>query len=136
MGLEGIVSKRTDAPYRSGPSKTWLKSKNPASEAVRREREMRLKCGVGFRQLRTCRRTRPVPRALASTLLYLTRTRCGGPWDAPPSRGHPPRGVWSRRSPGGRRDDGRGLFKRKARASGPGLATTMGRPVDQAAADL
>ena len=39
MGLEGIVSKRTDAPYRSGPSKTWLKSKNPASEAVRRERE-------------------------------------------------------------------------------------------------
>ena len=39
MGLEGIVSKRIDAPYRSGPSKTWLKSKNPASEAVRRERE-------------------------------------------------------------------------------------------------
>jgi hypothetical protein len=34
MGLEGIVSKRTDAPYRS-----WLKSKNPASAAVRRERE-------------------------------------------------------------------------------------------------
>jgi hypothetical protein len=28
-----------DAPYRSGPSKVWLKSKNPASEAVRRERE-------------------------------------------------------------------------------------------------
>jgi ATP-dependent DNA ligase len=39
MGLEGIVSKRTGAPYRSGPSKVWLKSKNPASEAVRRERE-------------------------------------------------------------------------------------------------
>jgi bifunctional non-homologous end joining protein LigD len=39
MGLEGIVSKRTDAPYRSGPSKTWLKSKNPASKAVPRERE-------------------------------------------------------------------------------------------------
>ena len=39
MGLEGIVSKRTDAPYRSGRSRTWLKSKNPASEAVRRERE-------------------------------------------------------------------------------------------------
>jgi hypothetical protein len=38
IGLEGIVSKRTDSPYRSGPSKTWLKSKNPASEAVRRER--------------------------------------------------------------------------------------------------
>jgi bifunctional non-homologous end joining protein LigD len=39
LGLEGIVSKRVDAPYRSGPSKTWLKSKNPASEAVRLERE-------------------------------------------------------------------------------------------------
>jgi bifunctional non-homologous end joining protein LigD len=42
MGLEGIVSKRTDAPYRSGPSKTWLKPKNPASEVVRREREEEL----------------------------------------------------------------------------------------------
>jgi ATP-dependent DNA ligase len=39
MGLERIVSKRTDAPYRSGRSRTWLKSKNPASAAVRRERE-------------------------------------------------------------------------------------------------
>jgi ATP-dependent DNA ligase len=39
LGLEGIVSKRTDALYRSGPSMVWLKSKNPASEAVRRERE-------------------------------------------------------------------------------------------------
>jgi bifunctional non-homologous end joining protein LigD len=39
MGLEGIVSKWIDAPYRSGPSRTWLKSKNPTSAAVRRERE-------------------------------------------------------------------------------------------------
>ncbi|WP_231169050.1 ATP-dependent DNA ligase [Bradyrhizobium sp. 41S5] len=39
LGLEGIVSKRIDAPYRSGASKTWLKSKNPASAAVRRERD-------------------------------------------------------------------------------------------------
>jgi hypothetical protein len=30
------VSKRTDAPYRSGPSMVWLK--NRASEAVRRAR--------------------------------------------------------------------------------------------------
>ena len=28
-GLEGIVSKRLDAPYKSGPSKIWLKIKNP-----------------------------------------------------------------------------------------------------------
>jgi bifunctional non-homologous end joining protein LigD len=39
MGLEGIVSKRTDAPYRSGPSRTWVKSKNPAGAPVRREGE-------------------------------------------------------------------------------------------------
>jgi ATP-dependent DNA ligase len=39
MGLEGIVSKRTDAPYRGGPSRRWVKSNNPASAAVRRERE-------------------------------------------------------------------------------------------------
>ena len=37
--ITASVSKRTDAPYRSGPSKVWLKAKNPASEAVRRERE-------------------------------------------------------------------------------------------------
>ena len=39
MGLEGIVSKRKNSPYRSGRSPDWLKSKNPASEAVRREQE-------------------------------------------------------------------------------------------------
>jgi ATP-dependent DNA ligase len=31
MGLEGIVSKRLAAPYRSGPSGDWLKAKNPDS---------------------------------------------------------------------------------------------------------
>ena len=25
LGLEGLVSKKLDAPYRSGPSKTWIK---------------------------------------------------------------------------------------------------------------
>jgi len=39
MGLEGIVSKRKDSPYRSGRSSDWLKMKNPASEAVLREAE-------------------------------------------------------------------------------------------------
>ena len=33
MGLEGIVSKRLTAPYRSGPSRDWLKIKNPNSPA-------------------------------------------------------------------------------------------------------
>jgi bifunctional non-homologous end joining protein LigD len=39
MGLEGIVSKRLTAPYRSGPSRDWLKVKNPDSPAVIRARE-------------------------------------------------------------------------------------------------
>jgi bifunctional non-homologous end joining protein LigD len=39
LGFEWIVSKRIDAPYHSGPCKTWLKSKNPLSAAVQRERE-------------------------------------------------------------------------------------------------
>ena len=36
MGLEGIVSKRKNSTYRSGPSRDWLKSKNPACAAVKR----------------------------------------------------------------------------------------------------
>ena len=39
MGLEGIVVKRKDSTYRSGRSPDWLKMKNPACEAVRREAE-------------------------------------------------------------------------------------------------
>ena len=34
MGLEGIVSKRKDSPYKSGRSPHWLKMKNPACETV------------------------------------------------------------------------------------------------------
>ena len=41
MGLEGIVSKRLTAPYRSGPSRDWIKDKNPDSPAMRRAREGR-----------------------------------------------------------------------------------------------
>ena len=36
LGLEGIVSKRRDAPYRHGRSRTWLKVKNPERTAVLR----------------------------------------------------------------------------------------------------
>jgi bifunctional non-homologous end joining protein LigD len=39
MGLEGIVSKRLSAPYRSGPSRDWIKVKNPDSPAMIRARE-------------------------------------------------------------------------------------------------
>ena len=38
-GLEGIVSKRLGSRYRSGRSKDWLKFKNPACAAVKREAE-------------------------------------------------------------------------------------------------
>jgi bifunctional non-homologous end joining protein LigD len=36
LGLEGIVSKKLDAPYKSGPSKVWLKIKNPKAPAATR----------------------------------------------------------------------------------------------------
>jgi bifunctional non-homologous end joining protein LigD len=39
LGLEGIVSKRLSAPYRSGPSRDWIKVKNPDSPAMIRARE-------------------------------------------------------------------------------------------------
>jgi ATP-dependent DNA ligase len=39
VGLEGIVSKRLTAPYRPGPSRDWMKVKNPDSPAMVRARE-------------------------------------------------------------------------------------------------
>jgi bifunctional non-homologous end joining protein LigD len=36
LGLKGIVSKKLDAPYKSGPSKVWLKIKNPKAPAATR----------------------------------------------------------------------------------------------------
>jgi bifunctional non-homologous end joining protein LigD len=39
LGLEGIVSKRSGSPYRSGRSPDWLKMKNPDAPAVKREAE-------------------------------------------------------------------------------------------------
>jgi ATP-dependent DNA ligase len=36
---EGIVSKRLGSPYVSGRSRHWIKSKNPAAPAVKREAE-------------------------------------------------------------------------------------------------
>ncbi|HEX9071978.1 MAG TPA: hypothetical protein VF852_08520 [Pseudolabrys sp.] len=36
VGLGGIVSKKVDAPYRSGPSKSWIKVKNPKAPAATR----------------------------------------------------------------------------------------------------
>jgi bifunctional non-homologous end joining protein LigD len=39
MGLEGIVSKRLNSPYRSGKVKSWLKVTNPKAAAVLRVQE-------------------------------------------------------------------------------------------------
>jgi bifunctional non-homologous end joining protein LigD len=36
LGLEGIVSKKFDSPNKSGPSKAWLKIKNPSAPAATR----------------------------------------------------------------------------------------------------
>ena len=39
LGCEGIVSKRLGSPYRSGRVDCWVKVKNPAAPAVKREAE-------------------------------------------------------------------------------------------------
>jgi hypothetical protein len=39
LGCEGIVSKRLGSSYRSGRADCWVKVKNPAAPAVRREAE-------------------------------------------------------------------------------------------------
>jgi ATP-dependent DNA ligase len=36
LGLEGVVSKRADRPYRAGRSKDWIKIKNRKHPAYRR----------------------------------------------------------------------------------------------------
>ncbi|MBV9751847.1 MAG: DNA ligase [Hyphomicrobiales bacterium] len=39
LGLEGIVSKHVAHPYRSGPSRSWRKVKNPLHPSIARVRE-------------------------------------------------------------------------------------------------
>jgi bifunctional non-homologous end joining protein LigD len=36
LGLEGTVSKRLTSVYKSGPSKSWIKVKNPKAPAATR----------------------------------------------------------------------------------------------------
>ena len=38
LGAEGIVLKKVDSAYQSGPCRVWIKVHNPASIAVQRER--------------------------------------------------------------------------------------------------
>jgi bifunctional non-homologous end joining protein LigD len=39
MMLEGLVSKRRDSRYRAGPSRDWIKVKNPKSPAMKRAKD-------------------------------------------------------------------------------------------------
>jgi bifunctional non-homologous end joining protein LigD len=39
FGLEGLVSKHRERPYRAGPSPTWLKVKNPKHPAMNRVKD-------------------------------------------------------------------------------------------------
>jgi ATP-dependent DNA ligase len=39
MMLEGLVSKRRDSRYRAGPSRNWIKVKNPKSPAMNRAKD-------------------------------------------------------------------------------------------------
>jgi len=41
LGAEGIVSKKVDGTYRSGPCRVWIKVLNPASIAVPRKRSQK-----------------------------------------------------------------------------------------------
>jgi bifunctional non-homologous end joining protein LigD len=41
LGAEGIVSKRVNGTYHSGPCRAWIKVRNPAGIAVQRERSER-----------------------------------------------------------------------------------------------
>ena len=42
MGMEGVVSKRLDAPYVSGPCKTWIKVKTSTWREANRDRWQRM----------------------------------------------------------------------------------------------
>ena len=39
LGLEGIVSKKLSLGYKSGPSKAWIKVKNPNAPAATRAKD-------------------------------------------------------------------------------------------------
>ena len=79
MGLEGIVSKRKDSMYRSGRSPDWLKMKNLAAPAVKREEEQSVRQELAARSVTfacnrgesSCqqKRLRPSSRALKHGLL-------------------------------------------------------------------
>ncbi len=65
MGLEGIVAKRRDRPYRSGRSPDWIKVKNPDAPAATRV--------IDSTQTGHCRIARKVPSGPADKRCGLTQ---------------------------------------------------------------
>jgi bifunctional non-homologous end joining protein LigD len=86
MGLEGIVSKRLGSRYVSGRTRLWLKFKNPAAPAVKREAEEDWAGSAGGRKGRVAARhpapsrpfspkSRPTASADDRALVVLSRMR-------------------------------------------------------------
>jgi len=48
LGLEGLVSKHRDRPYRAGRSPHWVKMKNPKHPAMTRVQDAHRWCGRSF----------------------------------------------------------------------------------------
>ena len=47
FGLEGIVSKRREQPYRSGPNSGWIKVKSAAWREANRDPQLFTNCALG-----------------------------------------------------------------------------------------
>jgi hypothetical protein len=122
-GLEGIVSKRLSAPYRSDPSRDWIKVKNPDSPAMQRRGRGDL-AGLMPRQTPErddafFGRAAPIAARRGSPLSGWRRTTARHPVDwIRATTGFPRRAAQSR--PHGRSHEGPGRAKiaREARSSG------------------
>ena len=82
LGAEGIVSKRLGSRYRSGRSPDWLKFKNPAAPAVKREAERlgSVRAGLAPSASKAASHRRPGSRspAFASSMIFwATASRVG-----------------------------------------------------------
>ena len=71
LGCEGIVSKRLDSRYRAGRTRDWLKFKNPAAPAVKREAEE----DWGWERWRRCKEPRLAAGAQAGGKRPAQKTR-------------------------------------------------------------
>jgi hypothetical protein len=77
LGFEGIVSKRLGAPYRSGPSRGWIKVKNPDSPAMIRARDHFALVGNDLPPLPAAMPNDPASRAHQQTSDRRSGSSCG-----------------------------------------------------------